>query len=107
MARHDKIKLFKFNQKLYQEIGAFPPAPDQNHSSVNSKKWFFLLALTYFLIPLFAYVVFEANSMFEYGFLFVICSSIILNILFYLMIIWQTENILSFIENCENFIEKS
>lgn len=54
-----------------------------------------------------AFLMFEANSMFDYGYTFFVLVTIITAIGVYLIFIWQSENELGFIENCEEFVEKS
>lgn len=107
MAGGDRIKLFKFIQKSYQEIGIHSSHSDQNCRSINLKVWFILLCHAHFFISSAANLVFEANSMIEYGMACYTCSTTVFSIVTYLISFWQMENILSYIENCERFIEKS
>lgn len=107
MTTGDKIKLFKFIQKTYRQIGIDPPKSDQNRSPLNSKNCFFLIFHAECFITTAAYLCFEANSMIEYGMAFYVCVSISLSTIFYLTLFWQMQNVLNFIKNCDRFIEKS
>ena len=106
-SRRDKIKLFKFNLKIYQEIVVFPPQHDLNHNPNNLRKQLYLLCFAQFFISTTAYLWFQANSMTEYGLVFFTCISIALSFTYYLTELWRINKILNYIENCERFIEKS
>lgn len=102
------IKLFKFTQKTYEVIGAPLPKSNQNRSCIiNSKKCFYLLSLAQFFISSAAYLLFEANSMIEYGMVFFTCLTVIVALIQYLIFLWEMKNILNFIKNCERFAAKS
>lgn len=104
----DRIKLFESTQKNFQAIGIYPTSQfNHNHSRINSKIWAFLLCLTQFFISTVAYLMFEANSMFDYGMAFFTCTATVFAFISYLILFWQIENILKYIESCERFIEKS
>lgn len=101
------IELFSFIQKVYQDIGIFPPKSNQSPKShINLKNWFILFCLVQFFISTAAFL-FHANSMIEYGMVFFACTTTVLSITVYLIIVWQMKNILKYIENCERFVEKS
>lgn len=100
------VELFRFIQKTYQDIGIIPPRPNENHCSFNAKKWYFLFCLAQFFISAAAYLLFEANSIIEYGMVFYTCSTTVFSSVVYLILIWQRENILDFIANCEGFIQE-
>lgn len=104
----DKIKLFKFTQKLYRNIGILPPKSNPRISSpINLKNFLFLLCLTQFFTSTVAYLWFDVHSMTQYGVTFYSCTSIAFAITLYVILLWQMENILKYIQNCERFIEKS
>lgn len=98
-----KIKLFRFIQTTYQTVGIIPPQPN----SINTKKWYFLLGLVQFFISTVAYLLFEANSIIEYGMVFYTCTTALFSFVVYLVLHWQMKNTLNFIESCDRFIEKS
>lgn len=66
-----------------------------------------LTGLSVFMLPSFFYVVFETNSMFDFGMGFFIMIDNLNGFAVYLLFGWQLENMSEFIENCEKFIEKS
>lgn len=108
MADGDKIILFKFIQKCYQDVGIYPSQSNQNHNTINSKiGGFHFFSFAQFFISTIAYALFEANSAIEYGLAFFICPSIVFYCSLYLISLWQIKSISNFIENCERFIEKS
>lgn len=107
MASCDKIELFKFVRKTYQDIGIFPPESNPNFNSINLKNGLFSFCLIQFLISTAAYLWFEAKSMIEYGIICYTCTTIIFSLAVYLIFLWQSRNILIYIENFEWFIEKS
>ena len=73
----------------------------------NSTTFIFLLSNTLLFLSTFAYLLFDAETLQEYG--FSICGALTaLNILMIFLIkIWRMPNILHLIEMCEAFIEKS
>lgn len=101
------IKLFSFIQKTYHDTGINPPTCNQNRSSINSKNWIILCCLTLILLPSTAYLLLEANSLIEYGMAFFICVTVIGLFIVYLIPLWESKTIFNFIENSEQFIEKS
>ena len=100
MAGRDKIKLFKFIREICHELKNFLSKFNQNPNSI-------LFFIVQFLISTALYLVFEANSMNDYGFPFFTCLTMVSEIIYYSSGLSQMENILNYIENCEDFIEKS
>lgn len=100
------IKLFQFVQQCHQIIGVFPSQSNQNQRLIKSTKTKFLIFSAQLMVSTAGFLVFEAKSMFEYGFTFFILISIINSIVVYLIFIWQSKNTSKFVENCEGFIEK-
>lgn len=107
MAGGGAIKLFKFTQKAYQGIGIYPPESNQSRSRINAKNYFFLVCQAQYFITTAAYLLFEANSMIEYGMTFFTCTTVITVIALYTILLGRMQNILNYIENCDRFIEKS
>lgn len=96
-------KIFQFIQKVHKIFGF-----DSSHpNSTNLRQILFLIAHGQLLISLFAYLVIEAKEMFDYGFGLHNLTSIAISVIVYLLFIWQLENTMKFIENCEKFIENS
>lgn len=103
MTVSSKTKLFSFIKKIYQNINNSSSRPNPHSSPINSNKRIFLFSIAQLLIPSIAYVLFEANSMFEYGLAIYSCITTIVFSLF-----WRhMDNIYDYIENCERFIEQS
>lgn len=107
MAGITTIKLFKFIQKILQFTGIFPPSSNLNCGSLNLRNCILSFCLVQFLGSSLVYLVFGANSMHQYGITFFICVTVILFLITHMIALWQRENILNYIENCERFIEKS
>lgn len=107
MADDGKIRLFKFIQKIYQEIGIQPPKAHENRSGINTNKWFFIVGLGQLFVTSVAYLILDANSMLEYGRAFFSSITVLTSIILHSIMTWQMENILNYIGNCEQFIEKS
>lgn len=108
MVGRGKIHLFKFTQQTCQLIGIFPfksKLKSKFHS--NAKYCSFLFCLTMSFISSAVYLLFEANSIIEYGITSFSCVTIVLSFIAYLIFLLQTKHILSYIENCERFIGKS
>lgn len=101
------IKLFKFIQKSCQDIGIYPPESNRNRCPINWRNWLILFCHAEFCTLSAAHLLFETNSMIEYGIISHVCTSGLLTSTLYLLMIWQMKNILIFIKNCERFIEKS
>lgn len=110
MAGCDTIKLFKFVQKIYQFIGISPSKFKERSRRgriINAKNWFIIGCHVQYFLSTVAYLLFEANSMIEYGMVFYTCTTVPLSLVLYLILIWTMESFSNYIENCERFIEKS
>lgn len=101
------IRLFQFNQKFHRFIGIYSSHPNQEQYSLNLKNFICFIVLTQYGLTVGAYLVLEANSIVDYAFAFIGLISIAYCMLIYVLFIWQLENTLKFIENCERFIAKS
>lgn len=101
------IKLFQFIQKTYQTIGISPSKLNSKKCSINPKNTAFLIFLTQYTLTTVGFLMFDAYSMFDFGFAFFNLLSIINPTVIYLLFIWKLENTLNFIEKCEIFIAKS
>lgn len=100
------IKLFQFVQKFHRFIGIYPREPNQKHST-NWTQATCLISYAQYLCTTSAFLLFEANSLFDFGFVFFTLAAVVNCIAIYLIFIWQSQNTYEFIENCERFIEKS
>lgn len=102
------VKLFEFIQKFHQTLGIYPPQPNQKQSGqINLVNKFFIACCTQLMFTNVAFLAFEAESMFSYGLAFFVFIAMINGVVIYLTFIFQIENTLKYIENCEGFIAKS
>lgn len=101
------IKIFQFVQKLHQIIGIHIPHLNQKQHPTIPTRMIFLICLIQMVITAMAFLLFEATSMFEYGLGTFVVVAMINGIVIYLTLIWQLQNTFKFIENCEEFVEKS
>lgn len=101
------IKVFEFFQQFHQTIGIYGSESNQKQCSINRRNALFVFCASEFIFTSVAFLVFEAKSMFDYGFgifaLLVVLNSTII----YFLFIWKLEMTLKFVQNCEGFIEKS
>lgn len=101
------VKLFQFIQKFHQTLGIYPPQLKQQPYQINSINKIFLVCLVQMIITTTAFLMFEAESMFSYGLAFFVLIAMINGVVIYLTFIWQFENTVKYIGNCEEFIVKS
>lgn len=101
------IRFLRFVQKFHQTIGICPPQPNQKPRQFNSMNTIFLTCFAQFMFTTVAFLVFDTKSMFDVGFGFFMLICMVNAIVIYLIFIWQAENSLKFIANCEGFIKKS
>lgn len=97
----NSFKLLRLYQKIHAAIGINPS--NSNRTSFNV----LLISAAQVGLTTVAFLLFEANSMFDYGFGFCFFVTIINVIIIYLSFAWQSENTSNFIANCEKFTEKS
>lgn len=95
------IQLFKSAQSICQEAGIYPS--EFNHR----RRYTILFCLANNFISTAGYLIFEANSMHEYGMVFFNCTTELFCCMLFTILFWQMKNILNHIEKCERFIEKS
>lgn len=101
------IRFLQFVQKFYRIIGIDPSQRGQNQRSTNSTQKFFLIGSAQSMFTTAAFLMFEATSIFNYGYAFYILISIINSATIYVIFILRSGNTSKFIENCERFIAKS
>lgn len=100
--------LFQFIQKFYQTIGIYSCVEKSlKKCAINPRNMIILILLTLYTLTMVAFLLFDAETMFDYGFGFYAIIAIINFILNYLLFIWKFEKTVIFIENCTEFIEKS
>lgn len=102
------LKFLQFFQKCHKIIGICPSQSNQEQRSTNDLiKFIFLFSIAQFMFTMAAFLVFEAKSIFDYGFAMWALLSTINSTVIYLIFSMQLKNTLNFIEKCEEFIEKS
>lgn len=99
------VKLFQFIQKCHQMIGIHSIEPNQNQW-YTKRTAIFMSFSTQCILTSSGFLLFKAESMFEYGFTYFILITLIVETINYTLFIWQSENTIEFIDNCEKFIEK-
>lgn len=99
------IKLFQFNQKFCQTMGIKLSRSNKNRYVFEHV--IFVIFETLFAITLVAFLLYDAESMGEYGATFFTLITIMLAFVIYFVMVWKIQNIMKFTENCERFIEKS
>lgn len=107
MAGDKTIKLFKFTQKMYEIVGICSQYSNQERISRNVKHCLILCCLVQLLLSSAAYLWLEADSMIEYGMLSYSCTTLILGIIIYSIVVLRTEQFFNYIQNFERFIAKS
>lgn len=101
------IKLFSFIQKVSQVIGVYPLQSNENGPSINSRNWIIIISLVLFALPSTAFFFSEAKSMLEYGISFYGASVAALFMCIYISMGGKMNNMRTFIENVERFVEES
>lgn len=101
------LKIFQFIQKFQKIIGIHPIKSNRWHRSNIFRRAFFLIANAQFVLPTIAYLVFEGDTMFQFGMGVFISISSVTSVTIYFLFVWQLENMLKFIGICEEFIKKS
>lgn len=109
MAGGKSIKLFQFNRKYLQKIGIELQRSNQNRLGSNLKAMnvVFIVSLANLAMPSAAFLFNDAKAMGEYCITFYAIICAIVTKVMYSIFIWKLEDMLNFIENCEQFIEKS
>lgn len=100
-------KLFQFFQKCHQALGISASQSNQKRYSIIWRRAIFFTITVQYCVTVIAYLVIEAKLMFDYGLGIFVLISAINTVIVYLIFVWQRENTLKFIENCEEFIAKS
>lgn len=100
-------KLFKYYQRYNQILGFTSPKPNGNPVLLNSKNVILLISLAQYFMSTAASMLFEAQSVVDYG---TIVSYLVLDITIATEIflsIYQMEKTSKFIESCEQFVARS
>lgn len=100
-------KLFHFLQEYHQFIGFKLSESNQKKYSIGSRNVIFLTSLGQTAFTTFVFLMFKAESMFDYGFSYFMAITYTNGIAVYLLFMSELKNTRKFIKNCEGFIEKS
>lgn len=100
------IELFQFNQKYCQTIGIHMAQTKKDRHTVNSIRLVFSVVLLLYSMASVAYVVYDAETISDYGACFFVLIAVAETVTMYLVTISKWKDILIFTENCERFIEK-
>lgn len=100
------IKFFQFVQKCHEIVGMHPSQSNQNQWSNNLRTAIFIGFAVEGITITVGCILFEAESLFDYGFAFFILNCLVDNAINFLSLIWQAESTFKFIKHCEGFIEK-
>lgn len=103
----DSIKLFQLNRKSCELIGIYVPQTEKDRHKRNSINLTFVICLTQFAITLVAFLLYDANSMSDYGAACYTLFTVLGSTIAYLIFVWKMNEILTFVANCELFIGKS
>lgn len=102
------IQLFQLVQKVHRSFfGIYTHRLNPKPRSTNSTVAILLISCAQFMFTMAGFFLFDAKSMFDYGFAFFALVSISNSIAIYLIFIWQSENTFAFVQNGDRFIEKS
>lgn len=100
------MELFQSVKKLYQTMGVYSPQSDRIYS-INSNLLFFTVSMASYISSIFAYFLFRAKTIGDYGTSFNISMAGLSALSQVFVTFWQMPTVLRLIENCEQFIETS
>lgn len=101
------VKLFQFFQKFQRILGIYPSQSGRKQRSMILRRTVYLIGISQLFFSTAAYLVLEADSVYQYGFGFCISITLFTCITVYLLFVWQLENTVDFIKHCEEFIATS
>lgn len=104
-----KIKLFLTVKKFYEIIGICLPRSESNRkwSMFNIKNVSILIFLIQMFLASTAFVLFQAKTVFEYGFPTYVSMTLTSSVIYLFIQLWKIEDILRLMKTCDEFIEKS
>lgn len=101
------IELFQYVQKIYQIVGICSSSNYHGQHRVSAKATFILGCMILSFNSSFAYFLFEANSVDEYGRSFYMSFSKLEIYLYFVVNLAKVEKILNLIKKLEDFVELS
>lgn len=104
----DSIKLFHSVQKCFKLAGFIPQESNPcGYCTFNWRNLFHLFSLGLMLLTASTFFFFKARTVYEYGASYTGSNIIVATLLYYIVFMFKTKNILLLIERYERFIEKS
>lgn len=110
MADGNSIELFQFTHNFCSKICISVPQSDQNQNYIHNYKFknlIYPICITQFAMALIAYIAYGKGSLGQICASFLILTMVVIVGITYIINFVQLQDISKFIENCEEFIEKS
>lgn len=102
-----KMILFQLVRKYFKRMGIYLQRPNQRNSSINCITFIYFTAFAQAIISSAAFILFEAETVVEYGFTFYVLTIACVASAAISIVHWNVGNIIAFVESFEAFIEKS
>lgn len=102
----EKLKLFQSVKKFQQIQGICPPSPHQR-TPFNGRNLFILFCFAQMFLSATAFILFEAQSMYEFGLTLYASLTELQTFTCFICILCKITKYFELIENMENFIAKS
>lgn len=107
MAGRKSIKLFQFHQKVCQTIGIYTTGLNEKRYQLISIRLICVISLIQLAMATAAFLSYDAKSMGEFGIGFYALITTIHGMIAYMIVISKMDDVLKYVKNCEEFIEKS
>ena len=102
-----RLKLLQFTQKLYEDMGVYPPKSNHFWHSINWRNASMFISLIQMLIFSLAFLIFEAETIVDAGSSFYVVNTELTCSIFFFINFHNLPIILNLIEKFEDFIEQS
>lgn len=106
MANVNEIRLFESVLEYFQILGTFSPKRSEN-GRINKRNLFVFFIYLQLIVPAFAYTLFKAQTLIEFGLNFYAYFTQSLCTFIISLLIYRMLDILTFIDNCKKLIEIS
>lgn len=100
------MKLFHFVRKYYQSVGIYPTDLNPN-GGFNMRNFRLLLMMSALFASTISSFVFQSTTIMEYAESFYIFSTVLASVINFWATIWKAEKIFTFIDELEEFMQKS
>lgn len=101
-----KVELFYSARKYLKALGFYAPSEPNQKCALNRKNVFYMFALAGMIIPVMAFLIFEAETAFEYSDPVFQVNTFTTVFIYFVFLIFRLGKILSFIQSNEEFITK-